>query len=198
MRFEQEQVNQIFSQSEMAFHPFLMQRPSDFSVSSLLTQHQFNPHLPAAAALAAGFGAGPHPGSLSSMPGVPVSMAGLPGMSNVSSVTYNSAASLLPRFPHGYTTAEDILSSAASAAAAAHLLSSTISSLSTSRANGQDISQAPNGHPGSQEISKSDPFNVNFVFNLKYTSMSEQHFFTLYILIFKYLRHIYRGVDIIQ
>ena len=72
MRFDQgEQVSQLFSQSEMAFHPFLLaQRPSDFSVSSLLTQHQFssNPHLPggsaaaataaaAAAALAAGFNA---------------------------------------------------------------------------------------------------------------------------------------------
>ena len=69
MRFEQgEQVNQLFSQSEMAFHPFLLQqhhhhhhhqtsgnsssgnsnsgvagnggRPSDFSVSSLLTSQQ--------------------------------------------------------------------------------------------------------------------------------------------------------------
>lgn len=142
MRFEQgEQVNQLFSQSEMAFHPFLLQRPSDFSVSSLLTQHQFNPHLPAAAALAAGFGAGPHgPGSLnaaaaaaaaasaSSMSGVPVSMAGLAGMPPSASqnqgipagMSYNSAASLLPRFPHGYTSAEEaVLASAASAAAAA-------------------------------------------------------------------------------
>ena len=120
MRFEQgEQVNQLFSQSEMAFHPFLLQRPSDFSVSSLLTQHQFNPHLPAAAALAAsGFGAAPpHPTSMPSMAGVPVSMAGLQGLSGVPS--YTSSPSLLPRFPHPYTTAEDVLASAASAAAAA-------------------------------------------------------------------------------
>ena len=141
MRFEQgQQVNQLFSQSEMAFHPFLLQRPSDFSVSSLLTQHQFNPHLPsAAAALAAGFGAGgPHSlnaaaaaaaaAANTSMP--PVSMAGLSGLPPSAPPTqsggipagmsYNSAASLLPRFPHGYTSAEEaVLASAASAAAAA-------------------------------------------------------------------------------
>ena len=180
MRFEQgEQVNQLFSQSEMAFHPFLLQqhhhhhhhqtsgnsssgnsnsgvagnggRPSDFSVSSLLTSqqhHQFsagnasssaavaalaaaaaaaqsppsagsNNNSPSSAAAAAAAGSPAGSGAIgpSAIPPVSVSMASLSA--------YNAATSSLlaahpaSRFPHPYTTAEDVLASAAAAAAAA-------------------------------------------------------------------------------
>ena len=155
MRFEQgEQVNQLFSQSEMAFHPFLLQqhhhhhhhqtsgnsssgnsnsgvagnggRPSDFSVSSLLTSqqhHQFSAgnasSSAAVAALAAAAGSPAGSGAIgpSAIPPVSVSMASLSA--------YNAATSSLlaahpaSRFPHPYTTAEDVLASAAAAAAAA-------------------------------------------------------------------------------
>ncbi|KAK2714783.1 T-box transcription factor TBX3-like isoform X2 [Artemia franciscana] len=82
MRFSEE--------SSMAFHPFLMQRPSDFSVSSLLNpQGQLPPNFPGL----------PTP---TSIPGLPV-----PG-------PMGYPASLLgPKFPHPYTTAEDVLASAA-------------------------------------------------------------------------------------
>lgn len=70
----------------MAYHPFLLQRPTDFSVNSLLTQSpSYLPTLglPAAAAAAAAAGS-PNP------------------------------YSLLPKFPahlgHHFTTAEDVLS----------------------------------------------------------------------------------------
>lgn len=108
----------------MAFHPFLLQRPSDFSVSSLLTQHQFNPHLPGAAAAAAlaasNFNPSSHPQQPppppppQSHPALPGAPPGLP----VGPVGLNSPYGT-QRFPHPYTTAEDVLASAASAAAAA-------------------------------------------------------------------------------
>jgi len=111
MRFDQgEQVNQLFSQSEMAFHPFLLaQRPSDFSVSSLLTQHQFssaaagNPHA-AAAALAAGFSSssnanaagssssGPLQPSPVAVPPPPVSSSGSPSSGSSSGGNNNSGS----------------------------------------------------------------------------------------------------------
>lgn len=116
MRFDQgEQVNQLFSQSEMAFHPFLLaQRPSDFSVSSLLTQHQFssaaagNPHTAAAAAaaLAAGFSSssssnvnaagssssGPLQPSPVAVPPPPVSSSGSPSSGSSSGGNNNSGS----------------------------------------------------------------------------------------------------------
>ena len=116
MRFEQGET--VRGSAEMAFHPFLVQqqqqqqRPSDFSVSSLLTSSAAH-STPTSTSPSSSSGAiGPQV----SMPPVSVSMASLQA--------YNSATSSLlaahpARFPHPYTTAEDVLASAAAAAAAA-------------------------------------------------------------------------------
>lgn len=95
----------------MAYHPFLLsQRPTDFSVSSLLTASNNNngtsgsvPHYPfPAAALAAAFGAG-NPGPPGCYPGTLIPKLGPhhPG----------------PHHPmppgHPYTTAEDVVLAAA-------------------------------------------------------------------------------------
>ncbi|KAF4516955.1 hypothetical protein B566_EDAN005556 [Ephemera danica] len=60
MRFEQSDiVSPETSPTMAAYHPFLLQRPTDFSVSSLLTQPQYFP------GLGPGSGGPPHyPGSL--------------------------------------------------------------------------------------------------------------------------------------
>lgn len=94
------------SADKMAYHPaasFLLQRPTDFSVSSLLTAGGGS----AGSATAAAAATPPHPG----YPFTPVAVGCYPG-------------TLIPKLPpphgHPYTTAEDVVLAAAAAASAAH------------------------------------------------------------------------------
>lgn len=75
---------------EMAYHPFLLQRPTDFSMNSILTQSQYFP--------AAALTLNPHAAA----------MAGAAATAASAAAAY--PASLLPKpLGHPYTTAEEVL-----------------------------------------------------------------------------------------
>ncbi|XP_065201564.1 optomotor-blind protein-like isoform X3 [Planococcus citri] len=81
---------------QSSFHPFLLQRPTDFSVSSLLTASANGPNGPTGPTTV------PHPAYPFSLTGTP--MGCYPGL-----------LPKLPPPPHPYTTAEEVLAAAAAA-----------------------------------------------------------------------------------